>query len=43
VAIRLIGQRRDRDEGAHQPEFLAALELQAGLLDIVDIEHRDAL
>ena len=43
VPIRPVGQRRDRDERADQPEPGAALELVRGLLDVVDVEHRDAL
>ena len=43
MAIGLVRQWRDRDEGPDEPQFLAALELLAALVDIVDIEHADAL
>ena len=43
MTIRAVGQRRDGDEGADQPEPGAALELQRRLLDIVHVEHGDAL
>src|SRR5215510_3589284 len=43
MAIRPVGQRRDRDERADQPQPRAALELLRGFLDVVDVEHRDAL
>lgn len=43
VAIGLVRHRRDGNECAHQTQFLASRELQAGLVDIVDFQHRDAL
>src|SRR5207247_7483448 len=35
--------RRHRDERADQPELRATLELTRALVDVVHVEHRDAL
>src|SRR5437870_6120 len=43
MTVGLVRQRRDRDEGADEPQLLDALELLAALVDIIDIEHADAL
>ena len=43
VAIRLVGQRRDRNERADEAHFGAAFELLGAGIGIVDIEHCDAL
>src|SRR6266446_1137541 len=43
MAIGFVGQWGDRDEGADQTQFLASLQLLAGLIDIVDTEHRNTL
>src|SRR6516164_7910857 len=42
IAIGLVGQWRDRDEGADKAELFCPLELSAAFLDIIDIEHRNA-
>src|SRR5215472_4518778 len=41
MPIGLVRQRRDRNERADEPQFLAALELLAALVDVIDIEHAD--
>src|SRR5207248_5860061 len=43
VPIWAIGQRSDGNERADQAELRATLELVARLLDVVHVEHRDAL
>src|SRR6516162_8289724 len=43
MAVGSFGHGRNRDKGTDKTQFLAALELLAGLVDIVDVEHRDAL
>src|SRR5439155_14857907 len=43
VPIRPLGQRRDGNERPDQPELRAALELLTGVVDVVDVEHGDAL
>ena len=43
MTIRPVRQGRDRDEGAHEPQRRTALELPAGLIDLVHVEHGDAL
>src|SRR5436190_1119437 len=43
VPIRPLGQRRNGNERPDQPELRAALELLTGVVDVVDVEHGDAL
>src|SRR5438105_8844054 len=43
MTIGLVRQWRDRDEGPDEPEFLASLEFLAAHVDVIDIEHADAL
>ena len=38
-----VRQRRNRDENPDEPQLLAPFELLASFIDIVDIEHADAL
>src|SRR5437763_16582866 len=39
----LVRHRRDRDESPDETEFLASLEFLAAHVDVIDIEHADAL
>src|SRR5438067_22133 len=43
MTIGLVLQWRDRDEGPNDPEFLASLEFLTAHVDVIDIEHADAL
>src|SRR5947207_13058566 len=43
MTIGLVRQWRDRDEGPDESEFLASLEFLAAHVDVIDIEHADAL
>src|SRR5262249_7274726 len=43
IAIGPLGQWRDGNEGTDKAELLDPFELAAALVDVVEIEHRDAL
>ena len=43
VTVGPVGQRIDRDESPHQPQLGTALQLLAGRINVVHIQHADAL
>src|SRR5262245_7193211 len=43
MAIWTVGQGKDRDERPGEPQFGATHEFLAGILDVVHVQHADAL